>query len=64
MSDPELERVATRSLTFTQDQSAPTVDEADGRSGDNFERVTFGHHAGADGAVAPSPARGHEKGRG
>ena len=64
MTDRELERVGDAVLAFMQDPSAPRVDETDGRSGDNFERVTFGHHAEADGAVAPSPARGHEKGRG
>ena len=64
MSDTELERVGDAVLGFTQEQGASAVDEADGRSGDNLERVTVGHHAAADGAVIPPPARGRENGRG
>ncbi|HUH79963.1 MAG TPA: DegT/DnrJ/EryC1/StrS family aminotransferase [Solirubrobacteraceae bacterium] len=64
MSDAEIERVGESVLSFAQDRGAPPVDEANGRFGDNLERVTAGHHAAADGAIIPPPARGRENGRG
>ncbi len=64
MSETELQRVADAVLGFSQEQRASAVDGADGRFGDNLERVTAGHQAAADGDVVPPPARGREKDRG
>jgi dTDP-4-amino-4,6-dideoxygalactose transaminase len=64
MSEEELQRVGDAVLEFMQERGSSAVDRANGRFPDNRERVTVGHHAAADGAVIPPPARGHENGRG
>ena len=64
MSDDDLQRVGDAVLEFMQEQSPSAVDGANGRFGGNLESVTVGHHAAADGAVIPPPARGRENGRG